>query len=36
VTAIEEQVLDTNAGKQLPLAATDVLLIVVLKKMNNI
>ncbi len=32
LSLIEEHVLDTNAGKKLTQAATDVLLIVMLKK----
>jgi len=34
--AIDQCILDTNAGKQLSYSATDVLLTLVLKKMNNI
>ncbi len=34
--SIEQLILDTNAGKQLSQVATDVLLTLVLKKMNNI
>ncbi len=33
---VEQTILDSNAGKQLSQAATDVLLTLVLKKMNNI
>jgi len=32
---VEQHIMDTNAGKQLSYAATDFLLTLALKKMNN-